>query len=81
MFEESKECRKEKRCCVDIVITILAVIFTFIIGIIIGATTGIFDSLGLGAFVVSAVLIGILLIIRIVILLCFNCKKDKFSCR
>ncbi len=76
MFEDRKECRKTK-CCVDIVITILAITLAFVIGIIIGATTGIFDSLGVGAFVVLAAIFAILIIIRIIMLACFGCKEKK----
>ena len=77
MFEDNYNCRKTKRCCIDIVIFILSLVFTFIIGIIIGANTGILDALGLGAFVAFAVLVGILIVIRIIMLACFGCKKER----
>ena len=76
MFEDKKECKKS-RCCVDIVITILAIALGFVIGIIIGAVTGIFDALGVGAFVVLAAILGILIIIRIIMLACYGCKEKK----
>lgn len=78
MFEENKCCQRNKKCCVDIIIFILSVVFAFIIGIIIGATTGIFDALGVGAFVAFAILVGILIVIRIIMLTCFGCKKEKY---
>ena len=80
MFEDKKECKKNK-CCVDIVITILAIAFAFIIGVIIGATTGIYETLGIGAFVVLAVILGILIITRIINLICCKDKKDKCCCK
>lgn len=73
MFEEDNCCKRTKRCCVDVIVFILGLLFTFVIGIIIGVETAIFETLGLGAFVVLAVLIGILIIIRIIMLIC--CKR------
>ena len=78
MFEERNNCcPKLKKCCVDVVIFILSILFTFVIGVIIGAVTGLFTALGLGAFVTLAVILGILIIIRIVMLACFETKKDR----
>ena len=73
MFEEDNCCKKSKRCCIDIIVFILGLLFTFVIGVIIGAQTAIFEVLGLGAFVVLAVLLGVLIIIRIIMLIC--CKR------
>ena len=78
MFEDKSNCyQKVKRCCVDIVIYVLSVLFTFVIGIIIGAETGIFVSLGVGAFVTLAIILGVLTAIRTIMLLCFETKCDK----
>ena len=73
MFEEDNCCKKSKRCCIDIIVFIFGLLFTFVIGVIIGAQTAIFEVLGLGAFVVLAVLLGVLIIIRIIMLIC--CKR------
>lgn len=73
MFEEDNCPKRTKRCCVDIILFILGLLFTFVIGVIIGAQTTIFEVLGLGAFVVLAVLLGVLIIIRIIMLIC--CKR------
>lgn len=70
---EHCEKNKSKKCCVDIVIYILSVIFTFLLGIVIGAVTGIFAVLGLGAFIALLVILAILIVIRIITLIC--CKK------
>lgn len=70
---EHCEKSKSKKCCVDIVIYILSVIFTFLLGIVIGAVTGIFAVLGLGAFIALLVILAILIVIRIITLIC--CKK------
>lgn len=79
MFEERNNncCPKFKKCCVDVVIFILSILFAFVIGIIIEAETGLFAALGLGAFVTLAVILGVLVIIRIVMLACFGIRKDK----
>lgn len=78
MFEERDNCcQKYKKCCVDVVIFILSILFAFVIGVIIGAVTGLFAALGLGAFVTLAVILGVLIIIRIVMLACLGIKKDR----
>ena len=79
MFEDKRECKKNK-CCVDIVITILAIALAFVIGIIIGAVTEIYTTLGIGAFVVLAAILGILIIIRIIMIVCYGCR-DKKCCK
>ena len=76
MFEDKKDC-KRRGCCIDITIFVLSILLTFTLGIIIGATTGIFDALGVGAFVVLAILIGLFIIVKIMTLICCKDKKDK----
>lgn len=70
---EHCEKNKSKKCCIDIVIYILSIIFTFLLGVVIGAVTTIYEVLGLGAFVALLVILFILIIIRIIALIC--CKK------
>lgn len=77
-YEEPKCCCKEKRCCVDLVLTILLVAFAFVLGLIIGALTGILVLLGLAGFIAVAVILGLLIVLRIVMLVC--CKKEKKCC-
>lgn len=77
-YEEPKCCCKEKRCCVDLILTILLVAFAFVLGLIIGAITGILVLLGLGAFIAVAVILGLLIVLRIVMLVC--CRKEKKCC-
>lgn len=77
-YEEPKCCCKEKRCCVDLTITILLVAFAFVLGVIIGALTGLFALLGLGAFIALAVILVLLIVLRIVMLVC--CRKAKKCC-
>ena len=80
MFEDRKGCKKNG-CCIDIIIFILSILFTFVIGIIIGAVTEIYTTLGVGAFVVLAVLLALLAIVRIITLICCKDKKDKCCCK
>lgn len=72
MFEQDVCCRN-KKCCVDLILTILLVLFSFVIRVIVGALTGILALLGIGAIVAIAVLLVVLILIRIIMLVC--CKK------
>lgn len=77
-YEESKkDCYKQKKRCVDLVLTILLVAFSFVIGIIIGACTKILVLLGLSVGI--AVILGLLIVLRIVMLICR--KKEKKCCK
>ena len=73
LLRKDSNYNKDRKCCVDIVIFVLSILFAFVIGLIIGAVTGIFAALGLGAFVAIAILLGILILVRIIMLIC--CKK------
>lgn len=77
-YEEKKCCCKERKCCVDLILTILLVSFAFVLGLIIGALTGILVLLGLTAFIAIAVILALLIVLRIVTLAC--CKKQKKCC-
>ena len=78
-YEEPKCYCKTKRCCVDLTLTILIVAFAFILGVLIGALTGLFALLGLGAFIAIAIILVLLIVLRAVMLICT--KKDKKCCR
>ena len=72
-------CKKNKRpfrCCVVLIIYILSVVLAFAIGIVVGALTTIFSTLGLGAFIAIIITVLLLLIVRIIMLIC-NGDKDK----
>lgn len=77
MFENDCGYRKNNRCCSKIVIGIIVALITFVAGILIGALTGLFAALGLGAFVAILAILVILLIIKIIQEIC--CKKDKYD--
>ena len=48
--------------------------------ILIGALTGLFDALGLGAFIAILAILIILLIIRIILLVCNEPDRKKDCC-
>ncbi len=75
MFENDCGCRKNNKCCWDVVICILVALITFVAGILIGALTGLLALLGLGAFVAILAILIILLIISIIQEIC--CKKGR----
>ena len=64
---------KNRRCNIDLVIFIVSVLITFVVGLIIGSLTGFVDFLGIGALVLFATTLAIILIVRIVMLLCNRC--------
>lgn len=74
MFEDEKCCPKRK-CCIDVIIFILSILFTLVLGIIIGTVTGFLGLLGFGAFVTLAIVFLVLLLIRIIMLICCKGKK------
>ena len=76
MFENDCGYRKNSnKCCSAIIYAVIIALITFVAGILIGALTGLFDALGLGAFVAVLAILVILLIIRIILDVCY--KKDK----
>ena len=77
MFERG--CKKARECSL-IVITIIVALITFVAGILIGALTGLFDALGLGAFIAILAILIILLIIRIILLVCNEPDRKKDCC-
>lgn len=64
---------KKRKCCVEIAIFITIVLVAFVVGLIIGALTGLANFLGTGAIVLFLATLLILLIIEIAILIC--CRK------
>ena len=76
MFDNDCYCKKyNNKCCSKIIIGILVALITFVAGVLIGALTGLFAALGLGAFIAILAILVILLIIQIILAIC--CKNDK----
>lgn len=73
---DKKEEKCNKRNCLGIVTIILALAFTFVIGLLVGAALAIVILISLPAVIVLAVILGLLLILTIILLLC-NRKRDK----
>ena len=85
-YEEKKCCQKcrpnygyckceecgTKKCCVDLIITFLSILFALTLGVILGTVFGVVVFI---QAIVLAIVLGILLIIRIIMLACCNRKK------
>ena len=77
MFDNDCYCKPNKNCSKPVIALIIALI-TFVAGVLVGALTGIFSALGLGAFVeILAILIILLIIQTILAICCINPKNDK----
>jgi protein-S-isoprenylcysteine O-methyltransferase Ste14 len=73
--------KKEDRCnnnkCFGIITVILAIAFSFVVGLLVGAVAISSEIVAsFGAIIVLAVVLGLLLILSIILLIC-NRKKDK----
>ena len=73
--------KKEDRCnnnkCFGIITVILAIAFSFVVGLLVGAVSIASEIVAsFGAIIVLAVVLGLLLILSIILLIC-NRKKDK----
>lgn len=68
------------KCCTDIIIFILTSLLLFVLGIIIGAFTGLAALLGVGSIIAITAILTILLIIRIITLICCKEKKQNKCC-
>lgn len=73
--------KKEDRCnnnkCFGIITVILAIAFSFVVGLLVGAVAIASEIVAsFGAIIVLAVVLGLLLILSIILLIC-NRKKDK----
>lgn len=70
MYEDNGCYKNKSRCCIDTIIYVLSVIFTFVIGVIVGTFTTLGTILTLGSLIVLAVILFILIIIRIIAIIC-----------
>lgn len=73
---DKREEKCNKKNCLGIVAIILALAFTFVVGLLVGAALSGVILLALAAVIVLAVVLGLLLILTIILLIC-NRKKDK----
>ena len=74
--------RENKRClCNWIILAVLIAIFTFTIGLIIGAALSETFLAALAAIIVFAIIIAILIIIQIILIACCKEKNKRERCR
>lgn len=76
VYDKKEEQKCSKKNCLGIVAIILAIAFTFVIGLLVGAALALVILLSLPAIIVLAIILGLLLILTIILIIC-NRKKDK----
>ena len=62
-------------CCLTIVIAIFAILLAFALGVLIGGVTGLFTTIGLGAFIVLLTLLVVTVATLIIYYLCRGCRR------
>ena len=77
--------KKEDRCnnnkCFGIITVILAIAFSFVVGLLVGAVAIASEIVAsFGAIIVLAVVLGLLLILSIILLICNRKKYKKRKC-
>ena len=77
--EEKKEKCCKKKNCLGIIATILLTLFTLSIGLLVGAALSSTILAQLPAFIVVAVILGILLALTAIYMLCRK-KEKKYKC-
>lgn len=77
---DKKEEKCNKKSCLGIVAIILALAFTFVIGLLIGAALALVILLSLPAVIVLAVILGLLLILTIILMFCNRRRPKKCKC-
>lgn len=75
--EQKKECRKAG--CLEIIAIILGVLFTGVIGALVGAVISATILGALAAVIVLAIVLGVLLILNIIYIIC-KCARSKKCC-
>lgn len=78
---DKKEEKCNKRNCLGIVTIILALAFTFVIGLLVGAALSGVILAALAAIIVLAVILGLLLILAIILMFCNRRKDKKCKCK
>ena len=73
--------KKERKCCVDVIIFVLSILFALTIGLIIGSIPAIAAVLfaAIAALIILAIILLVLIIVRAVELKCNKCRNcDKY---
>lgn len=70
--------KKDKRStCIDLIIVILSILFVFVLGIILGAVTGIVDTIGLVYFQALVTVFAVLTVLLIIYRFCIGRNRSK----
>lgn len=79
-YDNREDRCNRRRNCLGIVAIILLALFTFVLGLIIGAALfgAILDSLP--AIIVLAIVLGILLLLTVILMFCNRKKEKKCKC-
>ena len=72
--EQKKECRKPG--CLEIIAIILGVLFTAVVGALVGTALSAIIIGALAAVIVLAIVLGVLLILNIILIIC-KCARNK----
>ena len=73
------KCPKKKNC-LGIIFVILLSLFTFVIGLLIGAALALIVLIALPAIIVLAIILGLLLILTIILMICNKKNNKKCKC-
>lgn len=71
-------CRRTRNnncCCLTMVIGIFAFLLAFAVGVLIGGATGLFDTIGVGAFIVLITLLVATVLALVIYYLCRECRR------
>lgn len=68
---------KKGKCCIDLVIFIIAILIGFVAGLLIGNLTELVTFLGTGAIVLFLATLLIFIIVRVIMLICNKNKCCK----
>ena len=71
-----KKVRSNSCCCLSLLISLFAFLLSFAVGVLIGAVTGLFSLIGLGAFIVLLTLLVTVLAGLIIYYFCKDCKRN-----
>lgn len=71
---------EKKTNCLGIVAVILLALFTFVIGLLIGAALALIVLISLPAIIVLAIVLGLLLLLTVILMICKKPKCENKKC-
>ena len=71
--------KKQKKCCIDVIIYVLSILFALTLGLIIGSIPAVAPVLfeAIAALIILAIILLVLIIVRAVELVCDKCKNNR----